>query len=274
MWSSTSDHGTEAAKSVANDNRLGNAAAASRNRSGTRERAVAQSTIVAPAPTPVAESKSQITELSAAPTSQIINEANARYKQGLPAEDHLAELARRSNRSVDPATVAALQKSEREDVTRDIQPPAAPSPYYLTDGVRYSAGVPYQFGYAGTPPTSATPPQDHLATARPTSKTRGFDLGAIAPQPPTADGTGPGLSGDQYTRIVENPFIKAEGGAAVSTFSIDVDTASYANVRQFLTQMNQLPPPDAVRIEELVNYFDYDYAVPEQKDGRPFAAYV
>ena len=99
----------------------------------------------------------------------------------------------------------------------------------------------------------------------------------------TVLGTGPGLSGDQYTRIVENPFIKAEGGAAVSTFSIDVDTASYANVRQFLMQMNQLPPPDAVRIEELINYFDYDYAGPtpsapgsagDPNDDAPFAAHV
>jgi Ca-activated chloride channel family protein len=78
----------------------------------------------------------------------------------------------------------------------------------------------------------------------------------------TSEGTGPGLPGDQYTRIFENPLIKAEGGAAVSTFSIDVDTASYANVRQFLMEMNTLPPPDAVRIEELVNYFDYDYDGP------------
>jgi Ca-activated chloride channel family protein len=90
----------------------------------------------------------------------------------------------------------------------------------------------------------------------------------------TADGTGPGLSGDQYTRIVENPFIKAEGGAAVSTFSIDVDTASYSNVRQFLMQMKRLPPPDAVRIEELINYFDYDYAGPNSEDEAPFAAHV
>jgi Ca-activated chloride channel family protein len=78
----------------------------------------------------------------------------------------------------------------------------------------------------------------------------------------TAEGIGPGLSGDQYTRIFENPFIKAEGANAVSTFSIDVDTASYSNVRQFLMEMNTLPPADAVRIEELVNYFDYDYAPP------------
>jgi Ca-activated chloride channel family protein len=87
-------------------------------------------------------------------------------------------------------------------------------------------------------------------------------------------GTEPNVSGDRYTQIIENPFIKAEGGAAVSTFSIDVDTASYANVRQFLLQMNQLPPPDAVRIEELINYFHYDYDGPKQTDEAPFAAHV
>ena len=76
-------------------------------------------------------------------------------------------------------------------------------------------------------------------------------------------GTGPGTSGDKYTRIDENPFIRAEGGNAVSTFSIDVDTASYANVRQFLDAIAGAPPADAVRIEELVNYFDYDYAGPD-----------
>ena len=89
---------------------------------------------------------------------------------------------------------------------------------------------------------------------------------------PVTDGRGPGNSGDQYTRIYENPFIEAQGEKAVSTFSIDVDTASYANVRQFLMQSSQLPPPDAVRLEELVNYFDYDYSGPT--GGVPFAAHV
>ena len=87
-----------------------------------------------------------------------------------------------------------------------------------------------------------------------------------------AQGRGPGNSGDQYTRIYENPFIEAQGEHAVSTFSIDVDTASYANVRQFLMQSGQLPPPDAVRLEELVNYFDYDYSGPTS--DVPFAAHV
>jgi len=54
----------------------------------------------------------------------------------------------------------------------------------------------------------------------------------------------------------------------LSTFSVDVDTASYANVRRFLTG-GDLPPKDAVRIEELINYFGYEY--PEPTDGKPFS---
>ena len=73
---------------------------------------------------------------------------------------------------------------------------------------------------------------------------------------------------EQYAPIVENQFA-AVTDKPVSTFSIDVDTASYANVRRFLTQ-DQLPPPNAVRLEELINYFRYEY--PEPKEGAdPFS---
>ena len=65
---------------------------------------------------------------------------------------------------------------------------------------------------------------------------------------------------ESYARTGENPFVRATQ-EPLATFSIDVDTASYSNVRRFLNQ-NQLPPADAVRIEELVNYFTYDYARP------------
>jgi Ca-activated chloride channel family protein len=63
-----------------------------------------------------------------------------------------------------------------------------------------------------------------------------------------------------YLRVADHPL---------STFSVDVDTASYANVRRFLNQ-RQRPPADAVRIEELVNYFPYDYSPPA--GDAPFAA--
>jgi len=74
-------------------------------------------------------------------------------------------------------------------------------------------------------------------------------------------------AGESYAKIDENPFLDA-ARAPLSTFSIDVDTASYSNTRRFLNN-GQLPPRDAVRIEELVNYFTYDYPQP---DGQtPFA---
>ena len=65
----------------------------------------------------------------------------------------------------------------------------------------------------------------------------------------------PEFDTEDYARIDESEFQSA-AQHPLSTFSIDVDTASYANVRRFLGE-NQLPPADAVRIEELVNYFPY-----------------
>ncbi|HUT92418.1 MAG TPA: VWA domain-containing protein [Thermoguttaceae bacterium] len=75
---------------------------------------------------------------------------------------------------------------------------------------------------------------------------------------------------EQYAPIVENEFLPA-ASRPLSTFSIDVDTASYANVRRFLNE-GRWPPPDAVRIEEMVNYFRYDYGPPE--DGSPFSVHT
>ena len=72
---------------------------------------------------------------------------------------------------------------------------------------------------------------------------------------------------ESYDTIVENEFLTPLADP-LSTFSIDVDTASYSNVRRFLTQ-GQLPPRNAVRIEELINYFNYDY--PDTKTKDPFS---
>ncbi|HEY7687317.1 MAG TPA: von Willebrand factor type A domain-containing protein, partial [Dongiaceae bacterium] len=81
----------------------------------------------------------------------------------------------------------------------------------------------------------------------------------------------PSVAGENYQDFKTNP-VKLVAEEPVSTFSIDVDTASYANVRRFLTQ-GVLPPVDAVRTEELINYFDYTYPLPESKD-EPFRADV
>jgi Ca-activated chloride channel homolog len=72
---------------------------------------------------------------------------------------------------------------------------------------------------------------------------------------------------EDYDGIVENRFLSVNENA-LSTFSIDVDAASYSNVRRFL-QMGQLPPAGAVRIEEMINYFHYDY--PQPQNDLPFS---
>jgi Ca-activated chloride channel family protein len=76
-----------------------------------------------------------------------------------------------------------------------------------------------------------------------------------------------GADGERYAEIDENPFLDA-ARAPLSTFSIDVDTASYSNTRRFLSE-GRLPPRDAVRIEELVNYFTYEY--PQPDGNSPFS---
>ena len=81
----------------------------------------------------------------------------------------------------------------------------------------------------------------------------------------------PPVDRDRYEDVEINP-VKLVSEEPVSTFSIDVDTASYANVRSFLND-GVLPPKDAVRLEELINYFDYAYPKPDTKDT-PFATHV
>ena len=71
---------------------------------------------------------------------------------------------------------------------------------------------------------------------------------------------------EDYDRIYDNEFKEALN-TPLSTFSIDVDSASYANLRRFLNS-NAMPPKDAARIEEMVNYFTYDY--PQPKNELPF----
>ena len=98
------------------------------------------------------------------------------------------------------------------------------------------------------------------------------------PPPPPAPGLTPQWSlpyhdqgRDKFTSVEENPF-KIVRETPVSTFSIDVDTASYSWVRASLNQ-NLLPQPAAVRTEELVNYFPYDYA-PPRSTQQPFSTSV
>ncbi|GAC1311918.1 MAG: VWA domain-containing protein [Mucilaginibacter sp.] len=72
------------------------------------------------------------------------------------------------------------------------------------------------------------------------------------------------VTDESYKNISENGFSDVKSNP-LSTFSIDVDAASYSNVRRYINS-GQLPPPDAVRIEEMINYFHYDLAGPTNND--------
>lgn len=158
------------------------------------------------------------------------------------------------------------------------QPSGAPA---AEDYARLPGGGRPASGYGGYPSglpgdTSAGP------VARPTNPTQGAaQRTAIGRWETAKPGNVPAVAGevadliaspnDRYPTLVENKFVTVEGQDALSTFGVDVDTASYAIVRKYLT-MGQLPPADAVRLEELVNYFPYQNKAPDGDD--PFAVTV
>ncbi|RME99370.1 MAG: DUF3520 domain-containing protein [Bacteroidetes bacterium] len=127
------------------------------------------------------------------------------------------------------ASTAGLSGSPKEGQEVRLRASRSDATNYYVDGVRVSAdGAPMQ-----SSPAAATSP-------------------TVRPADPTQN--------EQYNTIVENAFV-ATTQENFSTFGIDVDAASYSNVRRFLRQ-GQLPPADAVRLEELINYFHYEYAPP------------
>lgn len=137
---------------------------------------------------------------------------------------------------------------------------STPAPYYASDDVQYQAAE----GVAGVEemhdlamaPAAEGPSGDFAFDGAPMAK----ELIDFA-EPPNAE---------LYERMKENGFVVA-ATEPLSTFSVDVDTASYSNIRRFVSQ-GQMPPADAVRIEEMVNYFRYDYPRPE--GDVPFAVDV
>jgi Ca-activated chloride channel family protein len=98
--------------------------------------------------------------------------------------------------------------------------------------------------------------------------TNAFEDASVTTGATAAEFLRPRHDTEGYNRIVDNPF-RSPGLAPLSTFGLDVDRASYANVRRFIAQ-GQRPPADAVRIEELINYFTYDYPSPARGAEHPF----
>ncbi|MGO9601721.1 MAG: YfbK domain-containing protein [Isosphaeraceae bacterium] len=146
-------------------------------------------------------------------------------------------------------------------------PPAVPAP------AQAAAAPPVSNERAAAAPALAgqAPPKG-LDEDQPVQEVQRSD-GPMAQVPEPASNPAeaePAGDNEAFERIRENPFVRAME-MPITTFSIDVDTASYANVRRYLDQMNQLPPPDAVRIEEMLNYFSYQDPTPLPGSPDPFA---
>ncbi|MFC5373159.1 von Willebrand factor type A domain-containing protein [Brevundimonas faecalis] len=163
-----------------------------------------------------------------------------------------------------------LSAPARPPIPRRATPARPPSvtlpiqPTKKEDRVEYSAPpvvVP------GPPPPPAPPPPP---PPPPGSAVNDVTVSGsrIAPRPPGFPVAPPPADTERYPDATPNP-VKRTADQPVSTFSIDVDTAAYANVRRFIDN-GRSPPRDAVRVEEMINYFDYGYARPTSA-ARPFA---
>ena len=161
------------------------------------------------------------------------------------------------------ATEQVAKSKDRLGAARGTAMPAAPAPMMAANGLRAReadaverAAEPADIAMAAAPAPGAR----RLAGER---DARELEMSSVGGQRKQQDAQ----AGERYARFDENrPRTSSE--QPLSTFSIDVDTASYANVRRFLTS-GRLPPRDAVRIEEMVNYFRYDY--PQPGGDRPFS---
>ncbi len=128
---------------------------------------------------------------------------------------------------------------------------------YFSDDGDQSAWVP---SMPPTPAPGPATPEIHTPTSSNPSRVQRYQERQAARQ----------MNTEAYDRIYESGF-KTVSDHPLSTFSIDVDTASYSNVRRFINQ-RRMPPEDAVRIEEMINYFTYDY--PQPRGEHPFAIYA
>ena len=152
----------------------------------------------------------------------------------------------KSKAESDEEKVVTQGAATRQDsVSAQATPPAAPAPY----------GEVAELEAAPAPAPAYAPSNSGAMQA---TLGQGSALGQPLPG-----------QGENYIATSESPVKQvANAEERVSTFSIDVDTGAYSNVRRFLMN-GQLPPKDAVRIEELINYFSYDYPKPEA-GGEPF----
>lgn len=183
-------------------------------------------------------------------------------EQAAPSGGGLLSL--HSGKSETPAPAPVVEEQASPEVSYDVAAEPAPAP--ASGAIAPMAAAPSMAAKRMTDGRTRTMAQ----TRAPQS------VGGLVPYSNLAgtDDSTPGYQDqgrDRFSNVPDNP-VKRVADDPVSTFSADVDTASYAFVRGSLNR-GVLPPKDAVRIEEMVNYFDYDYPVPADR-SQPFKADV
>ena len=152
-----------------------------------------------------------------------------------------------------PPTATSEKKA---DIAGTVPGVVAPPPMALVDGAKGRA----ELAVVPFPATPAAPASRDKKAMTVVAPQRLQERMVISGEPPAGLRFPPPGEQESYNPATENPVVVAANDP-LSTFSIDVDTASYANLRRLITG-GMLPPPGAVRIEEMVNYFSYDYAEP------------
>ena len=164
-----------------------------------------------------------------------------------------------STHATPPEEPAVLQERSREQESRRLESVAVTGARVRSAEANAVADV-ADVAYAPAPPPAPPPPPAALAFATPSVAAPPADFAAL-PVPNT----------EHYADVTSSP-VQRVAEQPVSTFSIDVDTGSYSNLRRMIG-WGQRPPADAVRVEELLNYFDYGDAAPASR-AQPFAVHT
>ena len=188
-------------------------------------------------------------------------------KNGSPQPQDAA--GRRDARSVAPAIVEPKEEQDTLDevgatgsrISQRAQPEQSAPALGGTMADKSLAEPAYALNVNAPKPASASLPIADLPAPPPAE--------AVAVSAAVAPSAEMVVNTENYAESEINP-IKKTALEPVSTFSVDVDTGSYTNVRRMLTQENRLPPNDAVRAEEFINYFDYQYPQPANR-SQPFS---
>ena len=177
--------------------------------------------------------------------TKLIDKGNTAVKSTVGAEDYSNMRVRSASEVV--KSTAGVYSSGDESKNLNIRGARSDANYYYIDGMKVIG-------------SSNLPKSAHNGYTKKRNK-KSKKQYQVKPQ------TQADAYGENYAMIQDNTFLKV-ANEPLSTFSVDVDKASYTNVRRFLTQ-GYLPPKNAVRIEEMVNYFKYDYPQPDSE--HPFS---